>query len=125
MVNLGCQSECLRTQKWLYQCPVAAVTKYHRLHVLNNRNLLSQQIQDQGISRATVSLKLSLASSQPLVVPGGPWLAYTSFQSLPPHGALSVSAFPRPSSLCVSVFLEGHQSYWARAHLAPVRPHLN
>lgn len=101
----------------LYQCPRAAVTDYHKLSCLNNRNFISSQFWrlDKALDRAVLHLMvLGMGSSLPLSslwwlleILDILWLVAASSYSLPlsscgilPHVLLS---------LCL-LFLRGYQS---------------
>lgn len=104
-----------------FMFPVAVVTKYHKLSGFKEQKfILSQlcrlEIQDQGASRAMLSLKaleknlfhvFLLASD----VSVNSWFVDTFLKPLPsPHMAFSMSI---PVSL---LFLQGHQQQWMKAH---------
>ena len=82
---------------------MAALTKYHRLGDLNNRNLLSQS---PGDWKFKIKESASLVSSE------------ASPQRLADAHLLTVTP-PCPQipgvSHCVQVFLKGHLSDWIRA----------
>lgn len=102
-----------------------AVTNYHKLDDLQLRHFILThfwrlEVLNQGAIKVMFSLKAHGGNvSHTFLISSG--------VSIPPSSASVAYSFSvwMPASVCLLLFLKGHQLYWIRVHHIPIGPYLN